>query len=189
VVGEEVQLYPSQMLEVPKPVIAAVNGPAAGLGFVVALMADLRFAAAGAKLTTSFVRRGLIAEYASSWMLPRLVGPARALDLLLSGRVVLAEEALQLGLVNRVAAADSLLEETRAYARDLAANCSPRSLAVIKAQVYRDLHSGLAEALERSLREMESSLETDDFKEGVASYVEQRPPRFPELREPAARTS
>jgi enoyl-CoA hydratase/carnithine racemase len=188
VVGEQAQLYPTQMLSVPKPIIAAVNGPAAGYGFVLALMADIRFAAAAAKLTTAFVRRGLIAEYASAWMLPRLVGPATALDLLLSGRVVLAEEARELGLVNRVVAAESLLIEAQAYARDLAASCSPRSLAVIKAQVYRDLDSPLEPALERSLREMEASLQTDDFQEGVASYVEQRPPRFPALERERART-
>ena len=186
VVGERTQLYPNHMLKIPKPIIAAINGPAAGLGFVLALMADIRFAAAGAKLTTAFVRRGLIAEYGSAWMLPRLIGPSRALDLLLSGRVVLAEEAQQLGFVNRVVAADSLLAETLAYARDLAANCSPRSLAVIKGQVYADLDSPLAPALERSLREMEHSLTTDDFKEGVASYVEQRAPRFPALEEQPA---
>jgi enoyl-CoA hydratase/carnithine racemase len=185
VVGEQVQLYPSHMLEIPKPIIAAVNGPAAGLGFVVALMCDIRFAAAGAKLTTAFVRRGLIAEYASAWMLPRLVGPSHALDLLLSGRVVLAEEAKEMGLVHRVCPPEALLEETLAYARDLAANCSPRSMAVIKSQVYLDLDADLSHALDRSLREMEASLETEDFKEGVASYVEQRAPRFPPLGEKA----
>jgi len=194
VVGEQATLYPSHMLQIPKPIIAAVNGPAAGLGFVIAVMCDLRFAAAGAKLTTAFVRRGLIAEYASAWLLPRLVGPARALDLLLSGRVVLAEEAKEIGLVHRVCAPESVLEEARAYARDLAVNCSPRSMAVIKSQVYLDLDADLPHALERALREMEASLQADDFKEGVASYVEQRSPRFPPLSkgrvgEGAARSS
>jgi enoyl-CoA hydratase/carnithine racemase len=187
VVGEQQRVYPSSLLHVPKPVIAAINGPAAGLGFVLALMCDLRFAAAGAKLTTAFVRRGLIAEYASAWMLPRLIGPARALDLLLSGRVLLAEEALELGVVNKVVPAEELMAQTYAYARDLAANCSPRSMAVIKSQVYRDLGSSLEDALERSLSEMDASLETDDFREGVASYVEQRTPRFPALEREAAR--
>jgi hypothetical protein len=120
-------------------------------------------------------------------MLPRLLGPARALDLLLSGRVLLAEEALQLGFVNRVVPGDALIDQTTAYARDLAANCSPGSMAVIKAQVYRDLDSPLAPALERSLREMELSLATEDFKEGVASYVEQRAPKFPPLGEKRGR--
>src|SRR5918911_3070020 len=108
VVGDEQRVYPSHLLEIPKPIIAAINGPAAGLGLVQALMCDLRFAAAGAKLTTAFVRRGLIAEHGISWILPRLVGPARALDLLLSGRMVLAEEAQELGLVNRAIEPDRL---------------------------------------------------------------------------------
>jgi enoyl-CoA hydratase/carnithine racemase len=148
-------------------------------------MCDIRFAAAGSKLTTAFVRRGLIAEYASAWMLARLVGPSRALDLLISGRVVLAEEAKEIGLVHRVCPPQSLLEEALAYARDLAANCSPRSMAVIKSQVYLDLDSDLSHALDRALQEMEASLQTEDFKEGVASYAEQRPPRFPPLGERA----
>src|SRR5919201_1350315 len=174
VVGERQELYPDHLLGIPKPIIAAINGPAAGLGFVVALMCDIRFAAAGAKLTTAFVRRGLIAEYASAWILPRLIGPSAALDLLLSGRVILAEEAREMGLVNPVCQPETVLEEALAYAQDLAANCSPRSMAVIKSQVYLDLDADLPHALDRALREMEASLQTDDFKEGVASYVEQR---------------
>src|SRR4051794_38134341 len=126
-------------LTIPKPIVAAVNGAAAGLGLVQALMCDIRFAAAGAKFTTAFSRRGLIAEHGISWILPRLVGPSRALDLLLSARVVLAEEAFAMGLVNRVVAPDALLDETLAYARDLAVNCSPASLAIVKSQIYAAL--------------------------------------------------
>src|SRR3954468_14515146 len=126
-------------LTIPKPVIAAINGPVAGIGLVQALMCDLRFAAAGAKFTTAFARRGLIAEHGISWILPRLIGPAKALDLLLSGRVILAEEAERLGLVNRAIEPDRLLGETYAYARDLATNCSPASMAAMKRQVYADL--------------------------------------------------
>src|ERR687885_113914 len=114
-------------LTIPKPIVAAINGPCAGIGLVQALMCDIRFAAPGAKLTTAFARRGLIAEHGISWILPRLVGPARALDLLLSGRVVLGEEAARLGLVNRALPVESVLEETLAYARDLAAHCAPSS--------------------------------------------------------------
>ena len=130
------QIFP---LSIPKPIIAAINGACAGLGLVQALMCDVRFAAEGAKLTTAFARRGLVAEHGISWMLPRLVGPARALDLLLSGRVVLAEEAYELGLVNRVLAPDTLLDATLDYAHDLVVNCSPSSMATIKRQVYGDL--------------------------------------------------
>src|SRR5919199_3313138 len=114
-------------LTVPKPIVAAINGPCAGIGLVQALMCDIRFAAEGAKITTAFSRRGLVAEHGIAWILPRLVGPARALDLLLSGRVVLGEEAAQLGLVNRAMPADRVLDEALGYAHDLAAHCAPSS--------------------------------------------------------------
>ena len=178
VVGEERRVLPTEAIEVPKPVIAAINGSCAGLGLVVALCCDVRFAAAGAKFTSAFVRRGLIAEYGSSWLLPRLVGTARALDILLSGRVFQAEEALEMGLVNRVLPGDQLVEGATAYARDLAANCPPGSMAVIKRQVYRHAATDLDTAVNESIKLMEESLETEDFKEGVSSYLEQRAPRF-----------
>jgi enoyl-CoA hydratase/carnithine racemase len=165
-------------LSIPKPIIAAVNGACAGLGFVHALMCDLRFAAAGAKFTTAFVRRGLIAEHGSSWILPRLIGHARALDLLLSGRVLLSDEALALGLVNRVVPAESLLADTLAYARDLAANCSPAAMATIKSQVYRHWDEDLGPSLAESNALMAKSLREPDFREGVSSFVERRAPRF-----------
>src|SRR4051812_19903001 len=176
-------------LTIPKPVIAAINGPAAGLGLVMALMCDIRFAAAGAKLTTAFVRRGLIAEHGISWILPRLVGPARALDLLFSGRVVLAEEAAELGLVNAVHPADELLERALDYARELATWSSPASMAVMKRQVYEHLEAGSGAALEESNALMLESFTRADFGEGVASFVEGRPPGFDGLggELPAAR--
>ncbi|MFZ0217225.1 MAG: enoyl-CoA hydratase-related protein [Candidatus Dormiibacterota bacterium] len=178
VVGDDPRAQPARLLSIAKPVIGAVNGGAAGLGFVLAMMCDVRFAAAGAKLTAAFSRRGLIAEYGISWMLPRLVGPARALDLLLSSRVVIAEDALTLGLVNAVVPPDQVLERAQAYAADLAANCSPSSLAVIKRQVLDHLDAPLSDALEESQELMEASLDGPDAKEGVASYLERRAPRF-----------
>ncbi len=165
-------------LSIPKPIIAAVNGACAGIGLVQALMCDMRFAAEGAKLTTAFARRGLVAEHGISWLLPRLIGPARALDLLLSGRVVLAEEAFEMGLVNRVLRPDSLLEQTLDYARELALSCSPASMATIKAQVYADLACGLPDALSEADRLMLASFSAPDFVEGVTSFVERRDPRF-----------
>jgi enoyl-CoA hydratase/carnithine racemase len=165
-------------LSIPKPIIAAVNGACAGIGLVQALMCDVRFAAEGAKLTTAFARRGLVAEHGISWMLPRLIGPARALDLLLSGRVVLAEEAQELGLVNRVLAPETLLEGTLAYARELVVNCSPASMATMKRQVYADLQRGLPEALAEADRLMLESFTAPDFVEGVTSFLERRDPRF-----------
>ena len=181
VVGSERRVLPTGILSVPKPVIAAVNGACAGLGLVIALCCDLRFAAAGAKFTSSFSRRGLIAEYGASWLLPRLVGQAAALDILYSGRIFLAEEALQMGLVNRVIEPDSLVDDTQAYARDLAQNCSPASLATIKSQVYRHLDTTLEQSVVESVSLMEESLSADDFREGVASFLERRPPRFKAL--------
>ncbi len=168
-------------LSIPKPILAAINGACAGIGLVQALMCDVRFAAAGAKLTTAFARRGLVAEHGISWMLPRLVGPARALDLLLSGRVVLAEEAQELGLVNRVMAPERLLEETLEYAGELAAKCSPASMAAMKRQVYADLDRGLPEALAEADRLMLASFTAADFVEGVTSFLERRDPRFAPL--------
>jgi len=165
-------------LSVPKPIIAAINGPCAGIGLVQALMCDLRFAAEDAKLTTAFARRGLVAEHGISWMLPRLVGPARALDLLLSARVVLGAEAAQLGLVNRAVPAELLMNEALAYARELAVNCSPASMATMKRQVYADFERPLPEALAEADRLMLESFTRPDFAEGVASFVERRDPRF-----------
>jgi enoyl-CoA hydratase/carnithine racemase len=172
------QSYP---LSIPKPILAAINGPCAGIGLVQALMCDMRFAAEGAKLTTAFARRGLVAEHGIGWILPRLVGPARALDLLLSGRVLLAEEAAEMGLVNRTFAPESLLEEVLAYARELAVNCSPASMATMKRQVYADLERPLADALAQADRLMLASFGAPDFVEGVASFVERREPRFAPL--------
>ncbi len=168
-------------LGVPKPVIAAINGPCAGLGLVHAVMCDLRLAAAGAKLTTAFARRGLVAEHGLSWMLPRLVGPARALDLLLSGRIVLGDEAAELGLVNRAVEGDRVLEEALAYARMLAAESSPASMARMKAQVYADYELTLAESLERANQLMMESFSRPDFGEGVRSFIERRAPEFAPL--------
>jgi enoyl-CoA hydratase/carnithine racemase len=173
--GRRPQRFP---LSIPKPIVAAINGACAGIGMVQALMCDIRFAAAGAKLTTAFARRGLVAEHGMSWALPRLVGPGHALDLLLSGRVLVAEEAASMGLVNRVLPGEELLAFTLAYARDLAANCSPAAMRSMKAQVYRDLERPLSEAVDEANRLMVDSLRAPDFREGVMSFVERRPPRF-----------
>lgn len=166
------------LFKAAKPIIAAINGPAAGLGFVIALYADLRFAGSDAKFTTSFAQRGLIAEHGASWLLPRLIGPSRALDLLYSARKFGAEEAERLGLVNRVFPQAALMDETMAYARMLADTVSPRSTAVIKAQILKSPFQDFGEALAVADAEMQKSFKSEDFKEGVAHYVEKRAPRF-----------
>lgn len=163
---------------VPKPVIAAINGACAGIGMVQALMCDIRFAAAGAKFTTAFSRRGLIAEYGIAWILPRLVGMARSMDILFSGRVFLAEEAAALGMVNAVVPAEQLLEHTLAYAADMAVNACPTSIKVMKEQLFADQQRTLAEASFAAVDLMKASLRRPDFREGVASFLEKRPPRF-----------
>jgi len=166
------------LLRARTPVIAAINGPAAGLGLVLALYADIRFAGSEAKLTTSFAQRGLIAEHGISWLLPRLVGPARALDLLLSARKLDAAEAARIGLVNQVFPQESFMREVMAYARSLAQTVSPRSTAVIKAQVWQALRQDFKEALALADAEMQKSFASADFKEGIAHYVEKRAPAF-----------
>jgi enoyl-CoA hydratase/carnithine racemase len=171
-----------------KPVIAAINGPCAGLGFVIALMCDIRFAAAGAKMTTAFARRGLIAEYGLSWILPRVAGPSRGLDLLMSGRTFLAEEAERMGVVDWLAEPGRVLDDARVYAAELIEHSSPASMATIKRQVYDDLSRGFEEAAAAAEDHMAESFGRPDFREGVESFVERRPPKFPGLA-PAARSA
>ncbi len=170
-------------LTIPKPVVAAINGACAGLGFVHAMMCDVRFAAEGAKFTSAFVRRGLIAEHGVSYMLHRVVGPSNALDILLSGRVFLAEEAKDMGVVSKVFPAEELLDEAIAYARQLGQYSAPWSMAQIKQQVWSQLDMGRTDALERSNAVMAESLRRPDFKEGVSSFVERRDPNFEPVTE------
>ena len=163
---------------IQKPVIAAVNGPAVGLGFILTLYCDLRFASETARFGTAFAKRGLIAEYGLAWMLPRLIGPANALDMLFSARLVDAQEALRMGLVNQVFPQDAFMQGVYSYAKDLANNVSPRSMGIIKTQVYNAMFQTLGEAFETSEEEMVKSLQCEDFKEGVAHFVEKRAPVF-----------
>ncbi len=176
--GPDFQVTFSYLLSIRKPLIAAINGPCAGLGFSIALLCDLRFVSERARFTTSYSQRGLIAEHGTSWILPRVLGPSRALDLLWSARKVDAVEAQSLGLANRVFEHENLLSETRAYVESLAKSASPSSLRIMKHQVYRHLMLPLGEAMRDSNQLMAQSLERADFREGVASFVEKRPPRF-----------
>jgi enoyl-CoA hydratase/carnithine racemase len=170
------------LFSVRKPVIAAINGPCAGLGFAVAMFADLRFASERATFTTAFSRRGLIAEWGIGWTLPRTVGPSVALDLLFSARRFEAAEAERIGLVNRTLPHDELLPFVRSYVQELADNVSPTSMAVMKRQVWERLEAELGPSLEESIRLMTESFRRPDFPEGVNSYLEKRPPRFPRIK-------
>lgn len=163
---------------VPKPVIGAINGAAAGLGMVFALYCDIRIMSTAAKMSTVFAKRGLVAEYGLSWLLQRLVGPARAADLLFSGRFVHAEEAERIGLVNMVAPAETFMDDVMAYASDLAHNVSPRSMRVMKHQLWVDALGDLGGSVELAKQEMVKSFDSEDFKEGVAHFLEKREPRF-----------
>ncbi len=163
---------------VPKPIIGAINGPAAGLGMVMALYTDIRLASESAVFTTAFSRRGLIAEHGISWTLPSLIGLQGAMDLLLSARKVTAPEALRLGLVAQVFSEESFRDEVQAYARELVDLVSPRSMRVIKSQLYRAQFQGLGQAIETGNEEIALSFDAEDFKEGVAHFIEKRAPAF-----------
>lgn len=166
------------LMSIRKPVIAAINGPCAGIGLVFTLYCDMRFAAADAKFTTAFAQRGLIAEHGISWLLPRITGTANALDILFSARKFSADEAARIGLVNRTFAQENFLPAVLAYAKELATTVSPRSMAVMKAQIWKALFQDLTDAIAIGDAEMQKSFATEDFKEGVAHFVEKRPARF-----------
>ncbi len=168
----------SYLMSIRKPVIAAINGPCAGMAVPVSLCCDLRFASDRALFTTAFSRRGLIAEWGISWTLSRLVGHANAMDLLLSARKIDAHEACSMGLVNRVLPHDELMPFVNDYARELAENCSPTSMSIMKRQIYQDLTENLGHVNKESFELMMESFSRPDFKEGVTSFLQKRPPRF-----------
>ena len=166
------------LFSVGKPIIAAINGPCAGIGLVFTLFCDLRFASHEAKFTTAFAQRGLIAEHGISWLLPRLTGSANALDILLSARKFSAEEAMRIGLINRAFAHADFSDNVMAYARQLADTVSPRSMAVMKEQVWKSWFQDFNDSLAVADAEMTKSFGSEDFKEGVAHFVEKRTPKF-----------
>lgn len=179
--GDDLRGTYTYLMSVPKPIIAAINGPVAGMGVPIALACDLRFMNEAAVLTTSFAQRGLIAEWGLSWLLTRLVGPSHALDLLFSARRVSGDEAYRIGLVNRSLPAEEVVPAAQEYIRGLATSSSPTSMAVMKRQVYTELHVGLGVAERHAVHLMMESLGRPDFAEGVRSFLERRPPEFPRL--------
>ncbi|MEM7365600.1 MAG: enoyl-CoA hydratase-related protein [Pseudomonadota bacterium] len=169
---------PPYFLALRKPLIAAVNGACAGLGFSYATFCDLRFVDRSAKFVSSFSPRGLIAEHGTSWMLPRIVGPSNALDIFWSSRKFDGEEAHRMGYANRVCEPGECVNEAVTYLNDIAGTAAPMSLMMMKKQVYRHLMQELGPAMAESTTWMDESLARDDFKEGVASFVEKRAPAF-----------
>jgi enoyl-CoA hydratase/carnithine racemase len=168
-------------LNTRKPLLAAINGPAAGLGFVMTLYCDIRFASDQARFGTAFAAIGLIAEHGISWLLPRIVGVANALDLLYSARIIDAQEALRIGLVSRVVPHDELLPAAKEYAAYVATRSSPTAMSVIKRLVYDAQFTDLAKATQAANEAMAESLTRPDFKEGLAAFAEKRPPNFAPL--------
>jgi enoyl-CoA hydratase/carnithine racemase len=176
--GDDFRGTYTYLLSVRKPVIAAINGPCAGMAVPIVAACDMRFASDRALFTVAFSQRGLIAEWGSAWLLPRLVGPAHALDLLMSSRKVDAQEAERIGLVNRVLPHDDLMPFVREYVEDLAAKCSPASMMVMKRQVWQQLTRTLGPSEKEAIALMIESFSRPDFKEGVASFLQKRPPKF-----------
>lgn len=176
--GEDLRGSYTYILSIRKPVIAAVNGAAAGMAVPIALCCDMRFASDRAMFTTSFSRRGLIAEWGVAWLLNKIVGPSHALDLLYSARKVGAQEAERIGLVNRVVPHDDLMNFVRSYVEDLATNCSPTSMMIMKRQVYQQLTASLGPSEKEAVQLMLESFARPDFPEGVAAFLQKRPPRF-----------
>jgi enoyl-CoA hydratase/carnithine racemase len=180
--GEDLHLGTyTYLLSVPKPVIAAINGPVAGMGVPIVLACDLRFMAEDAVLMTAFAQRGLIAEWGTSWLLPRLTGTAVALDLLFSSRKITGTEAAALRVVNAALPREDVLPHAQQYVRDLAATSSPAAMAIMKRQVYQQLHGGLLAAEQEARKLMVESFSRPDFAEGVSSFTERRPPNFARL--------
>jgi enoyl-CoA hydratase/carnithine racemase len=169
---------PSYFLGLRKPLIAALNGVCAGLGFSYATFCDMRFMDSGARIVSSFSPRGLIAEHGTCWMLPRLVGPSNALDVFWSSRRIEAEEAYRIGWANRLCEPGQSLQDAQDYLRSIAGTAAPMSLMMMKRQVYKHLNRELGDAMNETIVWMDESLARDDFKEGVASFVEKRPPNF-----------
>jgi len=176
--GEDFQITYAYLLSIRKPLIAAINGACAGLAFSIATLCDMRFVAKTAKFTTAFSQRGLVAEHGLSWILPRLIGPSRALDLLWSSRKFDGVEAERLGLADRLCETGECLAQAKEYIENLAATTAPTSLMVMKQQVYRHLMMPLGEAMKDTNRLMADSLVRNDFREGVRSFIERRPPQF-----------
>ncbi len=163
---------------ISKPIIAAINGPAAGVGLALACFADIRFAASGAKMTTAHGRFNFPAEFGLSWLLPRIVGLSLANDLLLTSRIFLAEEGEKIGLINKVLTSDDLMSHARAYAKNLATNIAPGSLRETKWQIYTDLHRDIASSVTTSESLIDSMSRSQNYKEGVRAFMEKRAPNW-----------
>mgnify|MGYP001178890648 FL=1 len=159
-----------------KPVIAAINGAAAGVGLVIACYADIRFSVPGAKLTTAHGKLNLPAEFGLSWLLPRMIGLPRANELLLTSRVFMTDEAFELGLINRIVAPEQLVAEATAWAEHLVETVAPGSLATTRRQIYTDLHRDIGTSASESEALVNTMMGEPDYQEAVAAFIEKRAP-------------
>jgi len=166
---------PTQAFHIGTPIATAINGPCAGVGFVLAVCADARFVHPEATLTTSFARLGLVAEYGAAWVLPRLIGLAPATDLLLTGRTITGREAESLGLA---ICAEDPVQAATAWLSAVAQHCSPTSIAEMKEQLLQSWNQDLDTAAEDSLRRMKESFRRPDLVEALAARSEKRQPKF-----------
>jgi enoyl-CoA hydratase/carnithine racemase len=160
------------------PIIGAINGACVGLGFTTCLYHDVRIASDNARMGLIFPQRGLAIEHGSSWMLPRIVGLARAMELAVTGRLMDAHEALEMGLVSRVVPQDKLMATAREIASAIANKCSPLGVAQAKKMIYRHLFTDLATAVRDDDESMVMMSHSQDFKEGVRAFMEKRAPKF-----------
>jgi 2-(1,2-epoxy-1,2-dihydrophenyl)acetyl-CoA isomerase len=165
------------MREAPQPIIAAINGAAAGAGMNLALGCDLRIASTAAKFSQAFVKRGLHPDWGGTYFLPRTVGMAKACELIFTGDVIDAAEALRLGLVSRVVAPEELLPTAHELARRIAAG-PPVAIRLAKRNLYRNAEGTLRSALEFETFAQNVCYETEDAREGIRAFVEKRPPQF-----------
>lgn len=161
-----------------KPIIAAVHGAAAGIGLSLVTFCDLRFAAEGTKFTTAHGKLALPAEYGLSWLLPRIVGTTRAMELLLSSRVFLASEALEIGFLNAVCPPEELLQRVLDYAERLASSVASGSLRETRRQIYLDMHRPVGDSITESMRLLNEMMGTAEYRQGVEALVEKRAPEF-----------
>lgn len=168
----------SYLMSIPKPIICAINGACVGVSLVISLFCDIRYASSNAKFSAAFAKRGLVAEHGIAWLLPRLIGLNRAFELLASGRTFDAQEADRIGLVNAVFPDETFRQEVAQAAASLALTVSPRALGIIKRQLYEGAHSTLAQSTHLAEDELQACLESDDFREGVAHFMEKRPAQF-----------
>ena len=161
-----------------KPIVAAINGPVAGVGLALACFVDIRFAAPGIKLTTAHGKLNLPAEYGLSWVLPRLVGLGRANDLLLTSRVFYSEEAVAMGLVNQLFDSVNIVQQARGYLHEMVRAVSPNSIKQTRWQIYKDLHRDAASSVEDSEKLLKEMMKEQDYQEGVQAFLDKRNPKW-----------